>query len=782
MIYNKYLDSDIDEKMSSVLNTLRKVINIKNLVFVLIAILLSTKTFIGDFKPFNYVMLATASAFEVPLLLVLLPSVIGLAVAKDVSSIILLVVFFLLYNLVTAIVNISGMNKKYSIFVKFEASIAILQLVYSFITGALFTDLFNILSSIVICGIMYLVMATGLNVILNIRNGFVYTKEESIMMMVTLAMILSILNPIALWGFKVLEIVALVTILIYGWGNGALLGATTGLMMGLTYSCLCETSMSFVVAMAFSGFIAGFLRRFGKLAVIIPFIIGNVYIIYNGLGSSHISIIVCETLIASVVLFFMPKFIERKLDNLFDLGKGLEAVRNNLLSPTKEAKEKIGAVSEVFESLSEITIPTSKETEKETADVIKKYILGYVNNKCISCSDMDECIDKTNLDETAEFLAEKLENGEPIEHEMLKFDCKHSKQIIDDIYNMYTNMRITRVLKLRELENTEKVARQYKEVSKLLDNIANDLKEGALVKDASQQKLRDELKFAGYNVYEDEFEKTEDLTEYTFVTDILTNIDKQKKTIVELASNILEQSMTVKLILNISKTEKSKIKLISTPKYSISTEIVSENKTGEEVSGDTYLQTELNDLRKLTVISDGVGSGEDASKSSTAVVNMLDRLLSGGFSEEKAIEIVNNIVKLKGEDELYASLDAAIINQRNGECYFIKLGAAPTYLIADGKVVVITSNSIPVGLVEDNEFVPICKKLKEGDFVIQVSDGIVPEGSDINNNYLKNYLLTCDYSKSAKLIAQEIKEILYLNNSGTLEDDATVIVNKIELN
>ena len=64
MIYNKYLDSDIDEKMGSVLNTLRKVINIKNLVFVLIAILLSTKTFIGDFKPFNYVMLATDSAFE----------------------------------------------------------------------------------------------------------------------------------------------------------------------------------------------------------------------------------------------------------------------------------------------------------------------------------------------------------------------------------------------------------------------------------------------------------------------------------------------------------------------------------------------------------------------------------------------------------------------------------------------------------------------------------------------------------------------------------------------
>lgn len=782
MIYNKYLDNDIDEKMGSVLNTIRKIINVKNLVFVLFAILLSTKTFIGDFKPFNYVMLATASAFEVPLILVLLPSIIGLAIARDVSSIILLVVFFLLYNLVTAIVNISGMNKKYSIFVKFEASIAILQLVYSFITGALFTDLFNILSSIVVSGIIYLVMATGMNVILNIRNGFVYTKEESIMMMLTIAMLLSILSPITLFGFKVLEIVALVTILIYGWGNGALLGTTTGLMMGLTYACLGDASMSFVVAMAFSGFISGFLRKFGKLAVIIPFIIGNIYIIYNGVGASHISTIVCETLIASIVLFFMPKFIERKLDNLFDLSKGLDVVKNNLLSPTKEAKEKIGAVSEVFESLSEITVPTDKETEKETADVIKKYILGYVNNKCISCSNMDECIDKENLEETSAFLAERLENGESIEREMLKFDCAHSKQIIEDIYNMYTNMKITRVLKLRELENTEKVAKQYREVAKLLDNIANDLKEGALVKDESQQKLRDELKFAGYNVYEDEFEKNDDLTEYTFVTDILTNIDKQKKNIVEIASNILEQNMTVKLILNISKTEKSKIKLISTPKYDIKTEIVSETKTGENVSGDTYLQMELNDLRKLSVISDGVGSGEEASKSSTAVVNMLERLLSGGFSEEKAIEIVNNVIKLKGEDELYASLDAAIINQRNGECYFIKIGAAPTYLIADGKVVVITSNNIPVGLVEDTEYVPVCKKLKEGDFVIQVSDGVVTDEMDKNNNYLKNYLLTCDYSKPAKIIAQEIKEILYLNNGGAIDDDATIIVNKIELN
>ena len=119
-------------------------------------------------------------------------------------------------------------------------------------------------------------------------------------------------------------------------------------------------------------------------------------------------------------------------------------------------------------------------------------------------------------------------------------------------------------------------------------------------------------------------------------------------------------------------------------KYVIKSEVISEKKFGEEVSGDSYLRMELQDLRQLCVLSDGVGSGENAQKSSQAIINMLERLLNGGFSESKAIEIVNSIAKLKGEDETYATLDAAIINQKDAMCYFIKLGAAPTYLIEKG--------------------------------------------------------------------------------------------------
>ena len=780
MIYNKYLDNDIDEKVTSIFSTIKKIVNFKNILFMVFALLLSTKTLIGDFRPFNYVLLAVASAFEVPLILVLIASVAGLAIGGYSSATVMLLIFFLLYNLITAIVNIEGINRKYTIFIKFMASIAILQIVSTFITGDLFTQLFSVLSTIVLPGIIYLIVVTGMNVILNIKNGFVYTKEESIAMILTIAILLSSLGSVSVLGFKVVEILALILILIYGWGNGAILGATAGLIIGLSYTCLCDVSMSFVVAIAFSGFISGLLRRFGKIPVIIAFVAGNVYISYYATGMSQINIVICEALIASIVLFLMPKYIERKLDNLFDLTRGLETFKNNLLNPTKEAKEKIGAVSEVFSSLADITVERTKETEEETIEVIKKYILSYVNNTCFACDNINECIEKENLDMTAEYLADKLESGEPIEPEMLKFNCKDSKIIINNLYDIYNSMKLMRVLKQKEIENNKKISNQYKEVSKLLNNISENIKEGSLVKDEAQKKLRNELKFYGYNVYEDDFKRDKETIEYTFITDILTNIDRQKNQIVELCSNILEQNMCIKLILNISKTEKSKIKIVSTPKYNVKSEIISYTKTGENISGDSYLQLELQDLRQLSVISDGVGSGESAARSSSTVINMLERLLSGGFDEDKAIEIINSVIKLKGEDDLFATLDAAIINEKDAQCYFIKLGAAPTYLIEKGKVITITSTNIPVGLVDSSDYVPICKKLDYGDFVIQLSDGVIPDTIDPNNNYIKNFLSTCDVTKSAKVIAQELKEVININNDGVYDDDITVIVNKIE--
>lgn len=782
MIYNKYLDEETNEKVSSALNSIKRVINIKNIIFVLISLVLSSQNFISEFFPFSFVMLGVASVFNVPLILVLVSSVIGIGISNIGSeALFMLLGFFVLFSLITALLNIEGISKRYSVFIKFMISSVLVMLVTNFIKGILFSAILSSLSNLVILAILYFVFVSGMYILTNLGKGYIYSTEENIAMIVVVALSLTVLKNVNILGFSLLNIILMTLILIYGWKNGAIIGATAGFVVGFCMTGITTVSMSFIVALAFSGFISGILRKLGKVSVIVGFVLGNIYISYYANGLSELTVLMSEMLIASVSLLFMPKALEVKLDKLFNQNRTLEEPYNNILDTTADVKEKIGAVSEVFDNLADITIENTPESAKETRDVLKRYILNYVDNKCIGCNNKNECIEKENLDLTIDYLATKLEYNEDIEKRMLKFDCDHSDEIIDDIYDVYNSMKLMRIIKQKENENSVKLSNQYKEVSKILSNIAKNIKSNSIVKEKSQSKLRDELKFYGYTIYEDNFKREGKNIEYVFVTDILTDIAIQKEQIIEIASDILEQSMTIKLILNSSKNEKSKIKLVSIPAYEVKVGISSSTKTGENVSGDSYLSMELQDLKQMTIISDGAGSGEVAAKGSSTVINMLEKLLSGGFSEDKAIEIINSVVKLKGNDDIFSTLDAIIINLKTAEAEFIKVGAAPTYILEDGKITTINKTNVPIGILKDTDYVPLCKKLKDKDIIVQISDGVVADTININCNYITEYLQTVDIEKSAKNIADDINKLVLLENKNDLKDDVTIIVSKIEM-
>ncbi len=782
MIYNKYLDEETNEKVSSALNSIKRVINIKNIIFVLISLVLSSQNFISEFFPFSFVMLGVASVFNVPLILVLVSSVIGIGISNIGSeALFMLLGFFVLFSLITALLNIEGISKRYSVFIKFMISSVLVMLVTNFIKGILFSAILSSLSNLVILAILYFVFVSGMYILTNLGKGYIYSTEENIAMIVVVALSLTVLKNVNILGFSLLNIILMTLILIYGWKNGAIIGATAGFVVGFCMTGITTVSMSFIVALAFSGFISGILRKLGKVSVIVGFVLGNIYISYYANGLSELTVLMSEMLIASVSLLFMPKALEVKLDKLFNQNRTLEEPYNNILDTTADVKEKIGAVSEVFDNLADITIENTPESAKETRDVLKRYILNYVDNKCIGCNNKNECIEKENLDLTIDYLATKLEYNEDIEKRMLKFDCDHSDEIIDDIYDVYNSMKLMRIIKQKENENSVKLSNQYKEVSKILSNIAKNIKSNSIVKEKSQSKLRDELKFYGYTIYEDNFKREGKNIEYVFVTDILTDIAIQKEQIIEIASDILEQSMTIKLILNSSKNEKSKIKLVSIPAYEVKVGISSSTKTGENVSGDSYLSMELQDLKQMTIISDGAGSGEVAAKGSSTVINMLEKLLSGGFSEDKAIEIINSVVKLKGNDDIFSTLDAIIINLKTAEAEFIKVGAAPTYILEDGKITTINKTNVPIGILKDTDYVPLCKKLKDKDIIVQISDGVVADTININCNYITEYLQTVDVEKSAKNIADDINKLVLLENKNDLKDDVTIIVSKIEM-
>lgn len=769
-----------NEKITGVVNTIKKFVNIKNIIFIILSFAMSNTSFMGDSSPLSLVLFGVASVFNVPLILVLISSIVGILVQSvSMTVLVKLLSFFIIFTLITVIVNIEGVSKRFSVFIKFMISFSVVEVGYNLIQGSLITDLFTCLSNIVVAAILYFVFVSGIYVLTNISKGYVFSKEESIAMVIVVAIALSIFKNITIMQLSIFNILVLILVLIFGWKNGWVAGAATGLVLGLMLTFMSDINMTYVVTLAFSGFISGILSKVGKIGVVIGFIAGNLYIAYYANGFSELTMRVSELVIASVSLLFMPRVFETKLDRIFNKNRSLENPYQNMLDSSTSVKEKIGAMSDVFDSIASVVVDVSDEDKLETREVIKKYIENTVNEKCLGCDRRKNCLNDEKLNLVVDYISNKLENNETIDEKMLDFNCELSKEFVRDIYEIYNSVKLMRILKEQERNNANKLSNQYKEVSKILSNISKNIKSDLIKIDKKQEKLREELKFYGYLVYEDEYKEDDTGIEYTFVTNILNNIDKQKKEIISILSNILEKPMVIKLILNSSKKEKSKIKVVSTPEFNVQNSVISVAKNGEEVSGDSYLIEELQDLKHISVISDGEGNGRNASKSSKNVIDMLERLLSGGFDECGAIEIINSILKLKSDSQNSSTLDNMIIDLKTGYSQYIKLGAAPTYIIHEGKIVTINNMNIPVGVSDNPDYLPISRKLIDKDIVVQISDGVLHEGLDISNNYFTEYLKTIDVNKTAKQITDEIYRNVLRENKNILNDDVTIIVTKI---
>lgn len=216
-------------------------------------------------------------------------------------------------------------------------------------------------------------------------------------------------------------------------------------------------------------------------------------------------------------------------------------------------------------------------------------------------------------------------------------------------------------------------------------------------------------------------------------------------------------------------------------KYTINKVVLTNTKNNSEISGDNNISLKLKDGKYMMAISDGMGSGAEANKSSKTVINMLERLLSNGFDKEVSIGLINSAINLNSNEETYATIDLSIVDLENGNIEFVKNAASPTFIKSKNKVEVIKSVSFPAGMLDKIDLVVYDKDLKENDIIVMCSDGILESNTEYENKeiWLKNILEnieTDDIEKIAKIIMGEAID----NGLGIAKDDMTVIVAKLE--
>lgn len=151
------------------------------------------------------------------------------------------------------------------------------------------------------------------------------------------------------------------------------------------------------------------------------------------------------------------------------------------------------------------------------------------------------------------------------------------------------------------------------------------------------------------------------------------------------------------------------------------------------------------------MISDGMGTGRQASIESKMVISHFKRLIKAGVEYKLAIKIVNTLMLSKSSDENFATLDISQINLESGKLKLIKSGASSTLIKRGDTLTMIHSPSLPIGIISDIE--PFEKEVnfEEDDILVMLSDGV--DESEYKN--IKQLLLSRNKS-NLKSIAGEI--------------------------
>jgi len=221
--------------------------------------------------------------------------------------------------------------------------------------------------------------------------------------------------------------------------------------------------------------------------------------------------------------------------------------------------------------------------------------------------------------------------------------------------------------------------------------------------------------------------------------------------------------------------------LASAKTFEIEIGVAGAAKDGKLLSGDSFRAMDLGNGKMALAISDGMGNGERALLESQSALDILQQLLRSGMDEKLSIKTVNSILALRSTDEVFATVDLALIDLQTAHTRFVKIGSTPSFVKRGSDVITISANNLPVGILEEIEVDVVSRMLKPGDLLIMMSDGIYEAPRHIENRqlWMKRMISELE-TNDPQEVADLLLEKVIRQHSGQIVDDMTVMVARID--
>ena len=766
---------------------INKYINSKVAIFMAMGFLLSRFTLVDEVAPFGiafFLFFIKLDQYKYP---VFLSTLLGVLLSfNNMSSIIKYSVCLII------ILTISNNLKKTNSMAKISLIGALILLSISLGQAAYGNknvyDFIIVFMEFIVTIISAYIFSFGSKFLINNKNKMYISPEEVVSLSLLVAFSIIGIGNIGVFGVSLRGILATVLILIASILGGSTLGSTCGVIVGLGFMINNVVSAIYMGVYSFAGLVSGAFNKLNKYISILGYLLSwiIIYSYTSGITSNMGQII--DIAIGCFIVSVIPKsFFDKAGQIIKSRVDSNEAVYEYLTRSKNITNNKLMNIQRVYNELAN-TFDKIRERDKIINQRDIATIIDLIHNdECQYCSMQRICWEsKFNYTYNLIYeMIEKIEDGEISNRDIpenFRKECMKPELIVRVANYYYKMYALDYNWNIKLCESRQLISKQIRDISKSIEDISKDLDKDIMLDLGKEKEIMDELQ--RYGIVADKVNYIQESNEEYKITIEMKNCkdgclcdDK----LIKVISDFMGETLDVQKIGCHCLGENCKVILTKAEKYRVVTEVASMSRDGHIFSGDNYTFMEIHDGKYMMAISDGMGKGKKAYDESSVTIDILENMMEARIDKEIVINTINNMLLLKSSEEIFSTLDLGIVDLKKGRLETVKMGACSTYISRENKDVdLISSSSLPVGILSDVNLDRHNMKIKNGDYIIMVSDGIVDAGK--NNNFGENwliYFLKKLNTTNPKEIANKILDRALELQLGEVDDDMTVLVTKV---
>ena len=489
--------------------------------------------------------------------------------------------------------------------------------------------------------------------------------------------------------------------------GGYLLGGLAGFFSGMALGA------EYIVPLVLCGFVCGmYIRKFSLRAIFASVVIGCVFGVIFSSEIDYVEFVV--SLLWSGIIWILSS------DILYDRKKA-----NYPSKQITESTESMKRLSAAVGSISLMLSSVSKAKRRAREDNIRMVVEGVFCAECETCFGCALPTERTKL-----HLCNCVYKNKKINHndfsENFKSNCSHWEMIRDKL-----NIIIEENPEKTELR-IDTLAKDYMSMSRLLALGEQRAENRCFSDTAMAKKIKMALELKNIRVMSVNVTGTR--LPSVEICGIPFKLPFPEKAITSTVEKILCKKVKIAVLETEGKTTRMKLKSVCGLKVDFYK--ISLAKKGEIICGDSTASFEDDEGYFYSVISDGMGSGRDAAVCSRLGTSFLEKLISAGIDKAGAVSMLGGVIASSG-DEVFTTVDLVEIDLVRKKLTLIKAGAAPTWILRDGKAYSVSSKTMPCGIISKTNAEQTILDCFSGDYVIMASDGGECAASDVINYVLR---------------------------------------------